>query len=71
MNSRCPFSEVSVKPRESTVIFIFRFNAYHLGGGGGRGGGTRYNGLYGEIPLGRDTFFRLQVYERAGMLLLS
>ena len=37
MNSRCPFSEMSVKPRESTVIFIFRFNAYHLGGGGGGG----------------------------------
>ena len=32
------------------------------GGGGGRG--TPYNGLYGEAPPERDTFSRLQVYER-------
>ena len=31
-------------------------------GGGGRG--TPYNGLYGEAPPERDTFSRLQVYER-------
>ena len=31
--------------------------------GGGRGVGTCYNALYGEVPLGRGTFF--QVYERA------
>ena len=29
-----------------------------------RGGGTSYNGLYGETRLKRGTFFRLQVYER-------
>ena len=28
------------------------------------GGGTPYNGLYGEAPPEMDTFFRLQVYER-------
>ena len=28
------------------------------------GGGTSYNGLYGEAPPERGTFFRLQVYER-------
>ena len=30
------------------------------------GGGTPYNGLYGEAPPERGTFFRLQVYERIG-----
>ena len=29
--------------------------------------GTPYNGLYGEAPPERGTFFRLQVYERAGI----
>ena len=32
-----------------------------------RGGGTPYNGLYGEAPPERGTFFRLQVYERVGI----
>ena len=33
-------------------------------------GGTSYNGLYGEAPpVERGTFFRLQVYEREGILL--
>ena len=27
-------------------------------------GGTPYNGLYGEAPPERGTFFTLQVYER-------
>ena len=27
-------------------------------------GGTPYNGLYGEAPPERGTFFRLQVYKR-------
>ena len=31
------------------------------------GGGTPYNGLYGEAPPERGTFFRLQVYERVGI----
>ena len=31
------------------------------------GGGTPYNGLYGEAPPERSTFFRLQVYERVGV----
>ena len=31
----------------------------------GRGGkGTLYNGLYGEAPPERGTFFRLEVYKR-------
>ena len=32
-------------------------------------GGTPYDGLYGEAPPERGTFFRLQVYERVGILL--
>ena len=34
-----------------------------------RGGGTLYNGLYGEAPPERGIFFRLQLYEREGILL--
>ena len=30
-------------------------------------GGTHYNGLYGEAPPERGTFFTLRVYERAGI----
>jgi len=32
------------------------------------GVGTPYNGLYGEAPPERGTFFRLQVYKRVGIL---
>ena len=32
--------------------------------------GTPYNGLYGEAPTKRGTFFMLQVYERVGLLLV-
>ena len=32
-------------------------------------GGTPYNGLYGEAPLDRGIFVRLQVYERVGISL--
>ena len=31
------------------------------------GGGTPYNGLYGDAPPERGTFFRLEVYERVGI----
>ena len=31
------------------------------------GGGTPYNGLYGEAPPERGTFFKLQVYKRVGI----
>ena len=34
---------------------------------GGGGGGIPYNGLYGEAPPERGTFFMLQVYERVGI----
>ena len=32
----------------------------------GGGGGTPYNGLYGEAPPERGAFFSLQVYKRVG-----
>ena len=32
-------------------------------------GRTPYDGLYGEAPPERSIFFRLQVYERAGISL--
>ena len=34
-------------------------------------GFTPYNGLYGEAPPERGTFFRPQVYEREGILLFG
>ena len=33
----------------------------------GGGGGTPYNGLYGEAAPERGTFFTLQVYKRVGI----
>ena len=38
-----------------------------LDGKPGGGGGTPYNGLYGEASPKRGTFFRLQVYKRVGI----
>ena len=35
------------------------------------GGGTPYDGLYGETPPERGIFFRLQVYERGGISLVE
>ena len=37
---------------------------------GSGGGGTPYNGLYGEAEP-ESTFFRQQVYERIGILLFE
>ena len=34
-------------------------------------GGTSYNGLYGEAPPERGTFFKPQVYERVGISLVE
>ena len=44
------------------------FHYLPLGGGGGD---TQYNGLYGEAPPERRTVFRLQVYDREGVLLVE
>ena len=35
------------------------------------GGGTPYDGRYGEAPPERGTFFRLQVHERVGISLVE
>ena len=40
-------------------------------GGWGGGEGSSYDGLYGEAPLERDIFLRLQVYERVGISLVD
>ena len=34
-------------------------------------GGTLYDSLHGEAPPERGTFFRLQVYDRVGILLVD
>ena len=34
---------------------------------GGGGGGAIYNGLYGETPPEKGTFFTLRVYEKVGI----
>ena len=39
--------------------------------GGGGGGVTPNDGLYGEAPSERGLFFRLQVYERVGISLVE
>ena len=36
-----------------------------------RGGGTPYNGVYGEAPPEGGTFLRLQVYKRVGKSVVS
>ena len=48
------------------TIMSSLLNPFTPGGGGG-GGSTPYNGLYGEAPPERGTFFRLQVYKRVGI----
>ena len=40
---------------------------YTTRGKGGGGGGTPYNGLCGEAPPERGTFFGLAVYKRVGI----
>ena len=44
-------------------VFLTQNHGYSNPGGGG----TPYNGLYGEAPPERGTFFRLQVYKRVGI----
>ena len=52
-----------VKKTESLQILDLQRLASLTGGGGG----THYDGLYGEAPPERGTFFRLQVHERVGI----
>ena len=44
---------------------------FGLGSISGWGGGTPYNGLYGEAPPERGTFFTRQIYKRVGISLVS
>ena len=55
--------EVVKKKRESPD---FRSPEVGISDRGG-GGGTHYDGLYGEAPPERGTFFRLQVHERVAI----
>ena len=50
------------------TTYLLAFRGRFPGRGGG-GGVTPYHGLYEEAPPERGTFFWLQVYERAGILL--
>ena len=43
------------------------FSPGELGRWGGGGGGSFYNGLYQEAPPKSGTFFRMEVYKRAGI----
>ena len=45
----------------------FKNRSLHCTPGVG-GGGTPYNGLYGEAPPEQGTFFRVEVYKRVGTL---
>ena len=49
-----------------TKSYNNEYNYFVCLNGPGRGG-TPYNGLYGEAPPERNTFFTLQVYERVGI----
>ena len=50
--------------QQNPVYFEVLHSVVRFGSGGGD---TPYNGLYGEAPPERGTFFRLQVYERVGI----
>ena len=62
-----------IVPRDDfTLLEVMHLAMLHWKGCGGMrepggGGGTPYDGLYGEAPPERGTFFRLQVYKRVGI----
>ena len=45
-------------------LTLYHSRAFSVLQGPGGKGGTSYNGLYGEAPPKRGTFFRLEVYKR-------
>ena len=51
--------------QQNPVYFEVLHSFVRFGSGGG---GAPYNGLYGEASPKRGTFFRVQVYERVGIL---
>ena len=70
-----PFQRPVAIPLKSNIINILVFRPFQLqqkektnSGYNPGGGDTPYNGLYGEAPPERGTFFRLQVYKRVGIL---
>ena len=48
---------------QATIVLMTRRNA-HIWGDTRCLGDTSFNGLYGNAPAERSTFFRLQVYEK-------
>ena len=62
---------VGVVKLKLTGLLCYKFEetGWLTGGGGGEGGvrGTPCNSLYEVVPPERETFFRLQVYERVGI----
>ena len=59
-----PRKQQNLQSRENSLREQCTTRKVGTGGGGGGWGGTTYNGLYGEAPPERGTFFRLEVYKR-------
>ena len=62
---------MSCTPSEVTLYTCTDVHSANQESYRGGGGVTPYNGLYGEAPPERGTFFRPQVYEREGILLFG
>ena len=70
--SNCMINQVPMQPsRFSYWLHVLSLDVHAARGVGtphaARGVGTPHNGLYGEAPPERGTFFRLQVYKRIGI----
>ena len=59
--------QARVRKKEVKIEHVGKLSTWGMGGGGG----SSYDGLYGEAPLERDIFLRLQVYERVGISLVD
>ena len=55
----------STRNNTFTLVTLLGLSISGVISAGGRG--TPYNGLYGEAPPERGTFFRLRVYKRVGI----
>ena len=64
--SSCP-GRLFVNSVELYFLYLNTQNRIVGLNGGHYRGGTPYNGLYGEVPPERGTFFRLEVYKRVGI----
>ena len=56
-----------VTGKSSSTMMVWNMTSTFVSLNLGGGGNTPYNGLYGEAPPERGTFFTLQVYERVGV----